>query len=301
MSLPADNYIITRNAGEGERLELQHRMTISCQGYYLHPDISVPSSARIGEVCTGTAIWLREVAAANSSAECHGFDLSDAMYPSQDKLPTNVKLHLADIKKPFEDRWLGYFDVVHIRLIAAAMRVEEWGPAVRNVVTLLKPGGWLQWVEDDRPVAVRHTFRPVAPVGAAEKSLQNSADWRPPPPFTLGRFVGKTMTNERAEAMNYAYMNLDKLMADPALGNLDQVACDAFTIDREDDGGKFRKAWAMMGITADWNMASAVEAAGQKIIDMDEFEYRERSMRDVGMGAYWVVRATVFIGRKKEN
>lgn len=43
----------------------------------------------------------------------------------------------------------GKYDVVHLRLLITAMLPEEWEPAVRNVLTLLKPGGFLQWDECD--------------------------------------------------------------------------------------------------------------------------------------------------------
>lgn len=302
MSLPSDNYILSRDATEADRLELQHRCMISCQGYYLHPDVSLPStSARIAELGTGTTIWLREVALAYPAVECHGFDISDAMFPGQKDLPPNIQLHKADIKQPFEKRWLGGFDVVHIRLIQAAMRVEEWGPVLRNITTLLKPGGWLQWVEDDRPVAVRRNVRPVAPLGAAEKSLHGTpgqAEWQPPHLAHLSSLNRVVMPDDRSLAMNYGYMNLDSLMLNPEIGNLECVFGDGFVIDREDDGGKLRKAWATMGISAVRSMLKATGGSGGKF-GVDGDDWSERSMKEIDMGAHWVSRATVFIGRKK--
>lgn len=303
MSLPADNYIISRDANEAERLEIQHKCMISCQGYYLHPEVILPIAPRIAELATGTAIWLRELAPAHPQAECHGFDLSDKMFPAQDGLPPNVKLHTADIKKPFDDAWLGYFDAVHIRLIQAAMRVEEWGPLVRNVVTLLKPGGWVQWYEDDRPIAVRHCFRPAAPLGAAEQSLRASGSndrWQPPPHLaTLASFNRLAIDDDRALAMNYGYMNLDVLMKDPTYGNLEQVMCDGFIVDRDDDGGQMRKAYAVMGISAVRNMLKWREEAGQRIGNVGSDEWSDGAMKDIELGAHFVSRATCFIGRKK--
>ncbi|KAK4496444.1 hypothetical protein PRZ48_012424 [Zasmidium cellare] len=305
MSVPADNYIISRDANEAERLVVQHKCMISCQGYYLHPEVKPSATApRIADVATGTGIWLCELAPAYPQAELHGFDISDKMFPSQDSLPSNVKLHTADIKKPLDEAWHGYFDVVNIRLIQAAMRVEEWGPLVRNLSTLLKPGGWLQWYEDDRAVAVRHCFRPAAPIGATELSLHSSGKgtWQPPPHLaTLASFNRLAMDDERALAMNYGYMNLDVLMKDPAFGNLENVACDGFIVDRHDDGGKLRKAYAVMGISAVRNMLKWREESGQKVGNVSSDEWSDQAMKDIENGAHFVSRATCFIGRKKRQ
>lgn len=88
MSVPADNYIISRDANEAERLEVQHNCMISCQGYYLHPDV-IPSTTapRMAGLATGTAIWLRKLAPAYPQAELHGFDISDKMFPEMDSRP----------------------------------------------------------------------------------------------------------------------------------------------------------------------------------------------------------------------
>ena len=300
-NVPADNYIITRSSTEAERLELQHRCILSCQGYHIHPLIqtSLPASPRIAELATGTAIWLRELASAHADAECHGFDISDAMFPGPETLPANVVLHTTDIKQPLSSRWEGYFDVVHVRLIMAAMRVEDWGVVVRHAAALLKPGGWLQWYEDDRPIAVRHSFRPVAPNGSAAKISAGKSSWTPPRMEHLSHFNRTIMPDDRALAMNYGYMNLDTLMSDPSIGALEEVSCDAFVIDREDDGGALRKAWAVMGMSAVWSMIKAREDAGASIADVGRDEWSELAMREIEAGGHWVSKGAVFVGRKQ--
>lgn len=39
------------------------------------------------------------------------------------------------------------YDIVHVRLLTAAMDSGDWDPAVRNLTHLSKPGGTLQWEE----------------------------------------------------------------------------------------------------------------------------------------------------------
>lgn len=302
MPLPSDNYILSRDTSEIDRLRVQHEDMISCQGYYLHPSIhnSLPSSSpRIADVCTGSAIWLSEVASALPESTCHGFDISPKMFPSEDQRPDNMQLHTADIRTPFEERWIGFFDVVHVRLIEAAMKKETWAPVLRNLVTLLKPGGWIQWVEDDRPVSVRHAARPVAPLGAAKESLAGKGRFIPPQSSYLDRFNRLLMDNARSDDMMYGYMNLDTLMQDSKIGGLEQVSCDIYVIDREDDGGELRRRWAAMGIAAVWSMKQSLEANGEKLADITREELAEGFAKDIEMGGHFITRASVFTGRKK--
>lgn len=305
MATPNDNYIISRNANEAARLDVQHQCILSCQGYYLHPSIPCPpAGAQIADLCTGTAIWLREVASANPGVECHGFDISDTMFPSQELLPPDVHLHLADVKEPFESRWLGYFDIVHLRLIQAAMRTEEWGFVLRNITTLLKPGGWLQWVEGDTSVSVRHACRPAAPPGTAKQSLaktETKGRWRPPQIVHIDRFNRQLMPDDRVAAMNYGYMNLDVLFADPNVGNLEEIDSDTYALDRavSDDGGKLRKQFAIMGIGAAWNMLEAREDLRAEIAHISRDQWANKAEGEIDLGAHYPCRCIVVIGRKK--
>ena len=303
MVVPADNYIIARDTSEADRLEVQHECMISCQGYYLHPDIPFPATgARIADLATGTAIFLRELAPACPGAEFHGFDISDKMFPAPSSLPQNVQLHIADIKQPFESRWIDYFDVVHLRFVEAAMRTQDWGPALQNIITLLKPGGWLQWIEDDTAHSIRHAARPVAPLSAAKESL-SATDGRArfvPPSFSyLDRFSSLLMPNGRAEDMTYGYMNLDALMMDPNIGNLERVKCDMYVVDREDDGGKLRSSWTQIGAAIVWSMLKSKEDLGEKLTDINRDELMEGFLKDIDAGGYFVSRASVFVGRKR--
>ena len=78
-----------------------------------------------------------------------GFDISDAQFPPAAKLPSNVQLHVADVKEPLPSEYHAKFDLVFIRYLNAAMRPQDWQTVTRNVCELLKPGGWLQWIEGD--------------------------------------------------------------------------------------------------------------------------------------------------------
>jgi ubiquinone/menaquinone biosynthesis C-methylase UbiE len=60
----ADTYGLTRDAKESQRLNAQHDVWKANIGSLLHPSIakSIPSNARIGDVGTGTGVWIIDLA-----------------------------------------------------------------------------------------------------------------------------------------------------------------------------------------------------------------------------------------------
>jgi hypothetical protein len=48
---------------------------------------------------------------------------------------------------PFPAEEIGTYDVVAIRFVSVATTRTEWAAAIENLITLLKPGGWLQWID----------------------------------------------------------------------------------------------------------------------------------------------------------
>ncbi|CAI7611681.1 unnamed protein product [Penicillium glandicola] len=141
-------YLLVRNMAESERLEMQYKAWQANIGYRLHPVIKQHDRMRIADVGTGTGIWLRELATVLPiTCQLDGFDLSDAMFPHKDALPENITFHHQNLLEPFPDEYLGEYDVVNVRVMVVALSYDEWEPAVRNLMTLLKPGGHLQWVD----------------------------------------------------------------------------------------------------------------------------------------------------------
>ena len=74
-----------------------------------------------------------------------GYDISPAMYPAT--TPANITLGVMDMKKPVPDELQGKYDLVHARMLVVALQPNEWAGVVQNLTKLLKPGGWIQWVE----------------------------------------------------------------------------------------------------------------------------------------------------------
>jgi len=147
----ADSYAenMRRNAPEAERLDKQLNLLSENIGYLVHPSIraKLPAAPVIADLGTGTGLFLVQLAEQFPKASLHGFDISPALYPSPQTLPSNVKLEVMDIKQPPSSSELNKYDLVHVRLIAAGIASTEWEAAVNNAVQLLKPGGAIQWEE----------------------------------------------------------------------------------------------------------------------------------------------------------
>lgn len=48
---------------------------------------------------------------------------------------------------PFPASEVGTYDVVAVRFVSSVAAREEWARAITNLMTLLKPDGWLQWID----------------------------------------------------------------------------------------------------------------------------------------------------------
>ncbi|WJG34567.1 uncharacterized protein FOBCDRAFT_195899 [Fusarium oxysporum Fo47] len=62
-------------------------------------------------------------------------------------LPANVELQDGNVLEPFPKEYLGTYDLVHVKLLYAALTKDESLLAVKNLKTLLKSDGYLFWSE----------------------------------------------------------------------------------------------------------------------------------------------------------
>lgn len=115
----------------------------------MHPSITsrLSESPIIADVGTGTGAFLLQLAKVYPKATLRGFDISQELFPSPESLPVNVKFGIMNIKESPPPEEHNRYDLVHVRLITAAMNPGDWDPAIRNLTHLLKPGGALQWEE----------------------------------------------------------------------------------------------------------------------------------------------------------
>lgn len=118
----------------------QQRVIQSGLGFDIHPDIrhalaATESGLRIADISPGTQFHHEGDAESGHSYE-------------------KIKLEeITDQGRLAEGR-RGVFDIVAVRLLHTALPNEIWDQAVHNLVSLLRPGGWLQWVDWD-PLTAR--------------------------------------------------------------------------------------------------------------------------------------------------
>ncbi|PTB66986.1 hypothetical protein BBK36DRAFT_4129 [Trichoderma citrinoviride] len=160
-------YIFHRDHKSSIRLNYQHMLIKKlCNDQLLHPAVrqsiaSRSSSIRVADIATGTALWLTELSdALPADAQLLGFDVSADQYPPGEWLPGNVALHEHDAFTPFAPELLGSFDVVHLRFFITLLNGENIRPLLDNLKTLLKPGGFLQWLDFDPRSAKAIATRP---------------------------------------------------------------------------------------------------------------------------------------------
>lgn len=76
-----------------------------------------------------------------------GFDHSPSAFPLSETWPSNVSFKIQDMFLPFPASEIGTYDVVAVRFVSSATTRAEWARAIENLAKLLKPGGWLQWID----------------------------------------------------------------------------------------------------------------------------------------------------------
>ncbi|KAI9701313.1 MAG: hypothetical protein M1820_006535 [Bogoriella megaspora] len=132
------------------RLYLQHWICQYQMGFLLHPSIPTGrTDLKVLDIACGTGVWLVDLSRSLPHAQLDGFDISDAHFPTQAELPSNVHLQVQDALKPVPKELLGKYDIVHVGRISMFVRNENPTPIVQNFLAMLKPGGFLQWDELD--------------------------------------------------------------------------------------------------------------------------------------------------------
>ncbi|KUL91145.1 hypothetical protein ZTR_00834 [Talaromyces verruculosus] len=152
-------YLLSRDRDESQRLDSQHYFLRElCGGKLIHKSITAERIFSVADVATGTGVWLRDVQSyldttypIGNKRYYHGFDISDEQLP-KDRGDGSIHFSLQNCLEPFPLEHHGRYDLVHVRLLVAALKESEYKTAVANIATLLKPGGHLQW-ED-----LEHTY-----------------------------------------------------------------------------------------------------------------------------------------------
>jgi SAM-dependent methyltransferase len=86
---------------------------------------------------------VREAAGADNSWV--GTDIADEYFPV-DK-PADTTYQHQSMTEPWPVEWTGSFDLVHSRLALPGIGMHPLEEVVKNLIGLVKPGGWIQLVE----------------------------------------------------------------------------------------------------------------------------------------------------------
>lgn len=147
-----DDYILSRDYRSIVRLNHQHCIMKEEYGGLLHPQIPLDDkdNLKIADIGTGSCIWPIELShILPPTTSIDAVDLSLAQCPPKAWLPKNVTLIAHDAFLPFPESMVGIYDVVHLQLFACIVKENDPAPLVKNLMSLLKPGGYLQWNDVD--------------------------------------------------------------------------------------------------------------------------------------------------------
>ncbi|CEG74136.1 hypothetical protein RMATCC62417_09394 [Rhizopus microsporus] len=142
------SYLLPCDDEEVDRLHLQHFMIrFAIQGNYLAPvhDL-LRKGGRVLDVGCGPGAWSMEIAGEYPKSVITGIDMAP-LFP-RDIKPTNCAFYQSNIlnKLPFED---SSFDYIFMRFMNQAISIEQWDDVLSELNRVLKPGGWIEWVEAD--------------------------------------------------------------------------------------------------------------------------------------------------------
>ncbi len=142
--------LLPKDQQEISRLDFQHHLLRNALGGNYAAPIAQP--ARILDVGCGTGRWAIEMAVAFPFASVVGLDIFAPSTHSGplERLPKNYQFVTGNILEelPFPDK---HFDFVHMRLLFTAIPADHWPEAVRKLMRVTRPGGWVELVESGLP------------------------------------------------------------------------------------------------------------------------------------------------------
>ncbi|KAJ2985775.1 hypothetical protein NUW58_g5352 [Xylaria curta] len=163
-----DNYVFTRDVLDNTRLNLMHTLWTRSSGYVIHPTIPTDNpELYVADVGAGTGAWICDVSERlPKTAHIYGLDISLDAMPPPEVLPSNVTLRHWDVRQEVHEDLVGVFDVIQIRFFIFVLLRDEVPPVIGKLVKMLKPGGYLQWVDSDNS---HMYFKKTKPENSTEK------------------------------------------------------------------------------------------------------------------------------------
>ena len=172
---PPDGYLLQRgNWAASARLTFQHHLYKQRYGFLLHPTIasalgfdggiaqhvranSNNEPLQVLDFAGGNGIWALDLASSlpddlKKKVQITCLDISDAQFPPRVMCPDNVTFGTHDVFDEVPEDYVGKFDLVAVRLLTPALfKPGSKELATRNLVKMVKRGGWMQWQESGVP------------------------------------------------------------------------------------------------------------------------------------------------------
>ncbi|KAJ7785238.1 S-adenosyl-L-methionine-dependent methyltransferase [Mycena maculata] len=162
----------------------------AAMGGPIRAPIALDKTTAVLDAGTGTAGWLSEVAALlPATAELHGVDITDARFPQPAQAEGRpLLLDIVDLTAPLPERYHAKFDLINARHVLPWLPYSKWDDVYRNLLTALKPGGYIQVL--DTRMTIAEDFAQYHPkmkkyVGTMAKAFGLDAE----EPATMGRLI----------------------------------------------------------------------------------------------------------------
>ncbi|OAA76162.1 hypothetical protein LEL_05846 [Akanthomyces lecanii RCEF 1005] len=148
----------SRNFESSARLHLQHHLFQRTLGNrILQPTaeqaaVQCRAPLRVADLGCGNGVWLLDLEQSLTDlgvevSLLEGFDVNPVNFPPKWSCSPNVSFTALDVLKPLPQELLGTYDIVHMRAFVSLITKNDPRPAIDQALSLLKPGGWLQWEE----------------------------------------------------------------------------------------------------------------------------------------------------------
>ncbi|RUS21692.1 S-adenosyl-L-methionine-dependent methyltransferase [Endogone sp. FLAS-F59071] len=142
------HYFLPNDVGEVDRLVLQHFILYKALGGNFHAPVKelLETGAKVLDVGCGPGNWTLNMAMDFPNAIFEGIDAVDN-FPKEIK-PSNTNFLQGNVALglPYPD---ATFDFVFQRTMAMSFTKEQWATVMKEILRVLKPGGWIQLVECD--------------------------------------------------------------------------------------------------------------------------------------------------------
>lgn len=186
---------------------------------------------------------------------------------------------------PFPASEIGTYDVVAVRFVSNAATRAEWARTTETLMTLLKPGGWLQWIDSCN----FGLYSSVA--GTSRAACQEIFDGLQPFRSKKDVIIGLMMREPK---------NMRREEVFQELGLVD-VHEDVFSTDRlQDSELQLRDKGTRNVITCFLGCLEELVGVKGSGWSKERIEkLKEEAMREIDKGAYHTLDQVCIIGRKR--